>query len=512
MFYPYKSGVVQCIINLLYIITMFLILLILLIYFVGYKKYYIKFTDVEGVSEETLVKALKYEMGLSLTQIEEVANHTPYVFKIGSLLETYVLVRKLRSMGLHCEMFFKLWKKVEEGPVTPVEACEEPVYDNSNEEAWVYADEAYNLAMRDLDENQVAVAMKSPEDAMRVDALLDKAEAVADAPHEEAFWERITTLRDAVSWTLKRHWTHSWMIIGGVFLSIIVLFYFNSDNQSDVREAENQLAHVEKWTECDTTLASYPEDINTNQLYFQRIDNAKNYKIYMLHKLYGNYCSSKKYAAEYAQRADTATTEERKDLYLDSQKESLEEAEEYLEEYNEWNEMDFDDVHDYAIEDCENYLDRQEGDAAFVNFLLVLAIIMVPLYIMASYQYGYVMVKYENESAFLEKLRNWGYSIAGGLFGAGLMMQFLPSYVVTTRWSDGRTTKHTEEDPANFIIMGIKFALFVAALFVLCFTSFAIMAYSTVTGLYRNYQWKQNFDKIKEQINRVSGSDNYNKG
>ena len=122
------------------------------------------------------------------------------------------------------------------------------------------------------------------------------------------------------------------------------------------------------------------------------------------------------------------------------------------------------------------------------------------------------MVKYENESAFLEKLRNWGYSIAGGLFGAGLMMQFLPSYVVTTRWSDGRTTKHTEEDPANFIIMGIKFALFVAALFVLCFTSFAIMAYSTVTGLYRNYQWKQNFDKIKEQINRVSDSDNYNKG
>ncbi|MBR5467410.1 MAG: hypothetical protein IKU79_08440 [Bacteroidaceae bacterium] len=479
---------------------MFLIILILLIYFLGFKKYYIKITDVNGASQETLIKTLKYEMGLSLTQIKEVVENTPYIFKIGSFLETFTLARKLRSKGLKCSIMCPLFKKPKEGSASPVVVPE--ASEGDNEQAWQYADEAYNLAMRPYGEDQVALAITSPEDAMRVDALLDKAEATADNPYEEGFWERITTLRDSVSWALKRHWTHSWMLILGVFMSIILLAYFNSDNQSDVTKAKQQLAHVEKWTECDTTLVNFPQEVDDYQMWNARMDNAKTYKLYMLTHTHMQYVSSKKSAAEYAQYADTASTEKRRELYLENKKECEEKAEEYLEQYNEWNATGFKDIKKAAIEECENEIEGEESDAFLVKFLLILAIIMTPLYIMASYQYGYVMVKYENEAAFLNKLRNWGYSIAAGLFGAGLLMNLLPDYVVTTHWSNGSVTKHTESDPTNIIIIVLKIALIIVALFVLCFTAYVIMAYSTATGLYRNYQWKKHFDTIKEQTQK----------
>jgi hypothetical protein len=222
----------------------------------------------------------------------------------------------------------------------------------------------------------------------------------------------------------------------------------------------------------------------------------------MLADLYMKHSSALESAKEYAQRADTASTDKSKEFYLEEKKENEERAEDYLEQYNEWNKKEFDEVKEAAIKECEKGIEREESSGALVKFLLILAIIMTPLYIMASYQYGYVMVKYENEAAFLNKLRNWGYSIAITLFGAGLMMNFLPDYIVTTRWSNGAVTKERESDPTNIIILVIKLMLLIAALFVLCFTSYVIMAYCTVTGLYRNYQWKKHFDTLKEQAQK----------
>ena len=142
-----------------------------------------------------------------------------------------------------------------------------------------------------------------------------------------------------------------------------------------------------------------------------------------------------------------------------------------------------------------------------VSFIAFLAFLLIPLYIMASYQYGYVQVKYEKEAALLEKIRVWGYSIAGALFGAGLMMNFLPDYIVTTRWSNGTVTKERETDPANIIILVLKLGLVLAALVVLCAVSFFLVLYSTVTGLYRNYNWKQIMGEVKTRIeNAQKGS------
>ena len=505
----------------------FTVLMILLIYFLGFKKYHIRISDVNGASKDKVVDVLKYEIGLSLTQIEAVVNSLPYLLPGGKFLDTYATVRKLRSAGIDCKVFFRWFKKVDIGPENPQEsspaasaessaevvdaaACEVATETGGevatvciNEEAWKYADEAYNLAMRPLDEDQVAVAMTTPEVAMQVDALLDKAETVAEDPYEDEFWDRITTLRDAVSWTLKRHFTHSWALIAGVFISIAIMGYYAMEGKSELNKAENQLASVKKWEKCDTTLAEYPQEVNSYQLYGTRLKDANSYKVYQLHNSYNHYLMAKGTAAEYAQRADTASTKDMQKNYLAQQEDYEKKAKDYFKEYEEWNAMSFRKVKSAAIDECKSEVKAAKASSRLLSFIFFLTLIMVPLYIIGSYQFGYVQVKYEKEAAFLEKIRVWGYSIAGALFGAGLMMNFLPDYIVTTRWSNGSVTKERESNPANIIILVMKLMLVVAAVIVLCFVSFFLMAYSTVTGLYRNYNWKQIIGDVKERAKNM---------
>lgn len=508
----------------------FTVLMIMLIYFLGFKKYHIRIKDVNGTTKDKFVDAFKYEMGLSLIQIDVLVEHLPYLLPGGKFLDAYVTVRKLRRAGIDCELFFRWFKKVESGPEnaqetstaaskssaeataevtdeieaesitgTAAEDVSGVAAEYLNKEAWKYADEAYNLAMRPLDENQVAVAMTTPELAMQVDALVDKAEAAAEDPFEDAFWERISTLRDAVSWTLKRHFTHSWALIAGVFISVAFVGYKALDVQMGLKKMENQLADMKKWEKCDTTFAEYPEMVNVNPLYGARLKDAKSYKVYQLHNSYNHYLGATGAAAEYAQRADTASTKEMKKNYLAQQKDCEKKAKDYLEEYEEWNEMKFRKVKSAAVKEYKAKVKAERIAVRIVTFIAFLAFLLIPLYIMASYQYGYVQVKYEKEAALLDKIRHWGYSIAAGLFGAGLMMNFLPDYIVTTRWSNGTVTKERETDPVNIIIMVVKLGLMLAALVVLCAVSFFLVLYSTITGLYRNYNWKQIFGDLKER-------------
>ncbi|MBR3883447.1 MAG: hypothetical protein IKJ31_01640 [Bacteroidaceae bacterium] len=480
---------------------MFELLIFLLVYFLGYKKYYIKLTNIDGVSKEKLIEILKYDVGLSLTQIGDLQGNLPYVFEAGKWLKAFTLARKLRSNGLECKMVWRLWKSVEEGYARPLDYPEEPEGENVNNEAWAYANEAYSLAMRELKDERVAFNIKSPEEAMRVDELLDKAEKAADAPHESTLVERINMLRNSVSWSLTRQWTHSWMIIGGVFLSIIILFYYSMKNKGAIDKAEQRLALVEDWQECDTILTEYP---SPHGGFFTNVyDNANNYKIYMLHMLYREHYEAKESAENYAESAAKAADSDKRDEYLDSQEKYEDMAEEYLEKYEDFNEMDFDDVQDAAIEECEDMVSHLKGGTVWVNFLLFLAIVMTPLYILASYQYGYVIVKYEEDSKFINSIRDLAFGIAASLLGTVLATKLLPDIEVTTYLSNGQVRKDKEVDAGNFLIFARMLALIIIAVLVLCCVSFIIMTYSTVVGLYRNYQWKPIIERAKGEATKL---------
>ena len=60
---------------------------------------------------------------------------------------------------------------------------------------------------------------------------------------------------------------------------------------------------------------------------------------------------------------------------------------------------------------------------------------------------------------------------------------------VVTKWSDGSTT--SRDDGTGPARLAIQFCLFVAAALVFCAVSCFLMLYATITGLIRNYNWKE---------------------
>ena len=487
--------------------------LALLAYFFLYKRYYIRFNSVEGVSEESIIKVFKYEFGLSLAQIKVLTDHTPYVLKAGTFFETRSLLKQLHAMGFQCGRVRSL-KGVEEGPVMPIEAPAAPVGDNLNAEAWRYADEAFSLAMRPMelkkkknpkegDENKeeaqpMEYAMTSPEEAMRVDALIDQAEAVADAPDDEAFRERVEMLRKAVSWTLKRHWTHSWILIIGVLVTLFVLFVRSLDTRSDVRKAKEVVAMVKKWERCDTTFAEYPGERHVPVAV--PFDNAVDYKMHHLCKSYNNYLRSTSIAERKVKEAkETTSRSERKELKEEAEKYE-QDAKEHLQEYKRWNKMNFRQVRAAAIEEAEHWVDHAKS---IVTYLFIYVLFLIPLYVMASHQYGYVITKTKESAKMLDEMRKLGYELALSVLGLSLMVKFAPDYIVT-EYRNGRVERKYEEmNEENYFNWGKVMAIVVVAFIIMCVVSVVVMTLSTIIGLYYNYDWKQIIGTMKAKTEQV---------
>ncbi len=479
---------------------MFLLIIASLIYFLGFKKYYICIKDVSAANREELTKVLKHELALALSEITRIYTYQPYDLFVGTFLETFVVKRKIAKTGAEVSMFMRwAWKKCKEGPRNESEPLPVKDPDGANEEAWAYINEIESLGVVN-ENNELELKFTSAEDALKVDEMLDKIEMCADNPIEESLYAKILYFRYMVSWSLKRHWTHSWMLIGGAILSVFIFSYCNSDSVGRVSGAEYNLEAAENWEEADTTFAEFPKEIT----YYNNIKDPKQTKSDVLCRLYDHYEYEKGNYEYYKTKADTTTDKSIKKESLEIAEEYQEKVEEALEEYNEVNEMDFDDFQDYYVDILEDRLDAAQGNAFFFWLFFFALIIMIPLYIMASYQYGYIIDKYEKETNVLNKIKKSGFALAAGLFGAGLAMQFFPSTRVKTYWSDGSTSTHTEENPANFIIMALKIGLFIAAAFVVCFVSCFLMAYLTITGLYRNYNWKAMYNKTQEKINEAS--------
>lgn len=479
---------------------MFLIIVALLVYFLGFKKYHICIKSTSAADRDKLTEVLKYQLGMTLTEIKYIFEYTPYTVYVGKYLDAIAAKKKIKAAGADVSLVVRFFwqKKVEESNFyrPDLDIC---AVDNPNADAWQYLNEAIEKSVG-VDENgDEMVALSSAEDARYVDGLLDKAEEVADNPYDDDFMDKVVAIRESVSWSLRRHWTHSWVIIFGVILSIFVYANYESNALNAVDRAKEKLAKIEKWEEADTVFVEFPTEI----VYFNDMTNPKRAKSDMLCHSYDKYQRSMELAADYKHRADTATLKADKKSYLESVEQYEEEAEKALELYEEVNKMDFEDFQEMCIDQAEERVSSARGNTFFMWFFFIAMILMIPLYVMASYQYGYIITKYQKEAKVLEKIKKAGFAVAMGLFGAGLAMQFFPSVTVKTRWSDGSTTTHTEEDPANYLILGLKIILFILAVLVVCFVSCFLMAYMTITGLRRNYNWKAIYSETRDKVEEL---------
>ena len=373
-------------------------------------------------------------------------------------------------------------------------------------QAWQYLDDALftskHVKSKDIEAGSTEwenVYPTSLEEADKMDALIDKAEETIGDQRDEDFNQRVNDLRDITAWSRRRHKTWKWSLIAGAIISAIVFYYFNSSNKEDIKKSEDAVALVKNWTEADTTI-TYKQASATNNIdYNKRLFNANFYKVYLLNDIKHKEKDYSKYAADFAHMADTASNEKNKERFLKSSQDYTDRAKTSRAKFDTIASMKYAQIKELALKDVEKNLERDKDSAATTTGWLIYLIILIPLYIITGYPYGYLITNHRRQHGFMNGLQKWGFRIAAFFFGTGVLMKLLPDDIVRYRYSDGSTRDESEPNAANFIILALKFGLMLVGIFIFCFISVFIMTVQSITGLKRNFNWGALYNKIKGQ-------------
>lgn len=321
-----------------------------------------------------------------------------------------------------------------------------------------------------------------------MDRLLDQAKAALKDPNDAFFNERYNELRDIVSWSREKHWTFKWVLILGCFLSIFIMFYVAGSATSNRNQIESKVNTIKNWEKQDTTIAM--EDLTLDSLVYD-IKRANSHKAFTLHGIKRSYENRVDDIARYNAILDTIQNRDDKKFYKDRLKVAEKKADALLEEYEDVNDMKFKAYRKYAVNSLKGELRAARWLDRIIWILFIYVLLLTPVYIYSSHQYGYYITRYRAESAKLDKLQKIGFAFASFLLGAGLAMQFFPETKVTTIYSSGRRETHTESNPLDIAIIVLKLILFAAAACVFSFVCIFIMSYVTITAFKRNHDWSK---------------------
>lgn len=369
-----------------------------------------------------------------------------------------------------------------------------------NEDAWGYLDDAmFTSSLISDKERQKGevddvedIYPRTKEEALYMDEQLQHAMETAKEPNEENFAERYGMLREIVDWSLKRHSTWKWSLIAGALLGAGIFYYFKKDQEEDIRRAKIEREQVKEWHPIDVVQTPFDKcpDEHANNAYSLRLSAADKYKMYKLIDLKSSVEYNQKSSKEYGLRADTAKLAENKEKYLNSQKSYAEKAVQKRAEYDSINAMDFKQIHEMAQQDLARRVESEESHGNTLYAYMVYLLILIPLYIITGYPYGYSITRHRRRSGCMNIFRKVGFGIASFCFGTGLAMSLLPDDIVKTTYSDGHTETHNESNAANLVILALKFGLMIVGAFIFCFVASVIMTIETFYGLLENFNWK----------------------
>jgi len=375
-----------------------------------------------------------------------------------------------------------------------------------NEDAWGYLDDAMFTSSLISDkerqkgevDNVEDIYPRTKEEALYMDEQLQHAMETAKEPNEENFAERYGMLREIVDWSLKRHSTWKWSLIAGALLGAGIFYYFKKDQEEDIRRAKIEREQVKEWHPIDVVQTPFDKcpDEHANNAYSLRLSAADKYKMYKLIDLKSSVEYNQKSSKEYGLRADTAKLAENKEKYLNSQKSYAEKAVQKRAEYDSINAMDFKQIHEMAQQDLARRVESEESHGNTLYAYMVYLLILIPLYIITGYPYGYSITRHRRRSGCMNIFRKVGFGIASFCFGTGLAMSLLPDDIVKTTYSDGHTETHNESNAANLVILALKFGLMIVGAFIFCFVASVIMTIETFYGLLENFNWKGLMAKV----------------
>ena len=341
----------------------------------------------------------------------------------------------------------------------------------------------------------------SKEETDKMKALVDEAVLKADDPSDSFFRERVSDLREIISYSYSKHRTWKWSLIFGSIIAACIFWYFGNQDKEDAQKYAKDVTLVENWKKADTTITYDKLDASSElsyQLYERRVQSANAYKLMKLHDLKRNAESYWEGMKTAKHSADTAKLDKNIESYKKRMAECEEKMEKYQDEFDEVADMNFDEIQKMALKDTQGLVDDINDSASTKTGWMIYLIILIPLYIISGYPQGYVISAHRRQHGFMRTLQKIGFAVASFFFGSGLLMSLLPDSIVEYHYTSGRVETRNEGNPVNIVILGIKFGLMIAGVLIFCFVSVLIMTIETISGLMRNFNWAAMLNKGKK--------------
>ena len=341
----------------------------------------------------------------------------------------------------------------------------------------------------------------SKEETDKMKDLVDEAVRKADDPSDSFFRERVSDLREIISYSYSKHRTWKWSLIFGSIIAACIFWYFGNQDKEDAQKYAKDVTLVENWKKADTTITYDKLDASSElsyQLYERRVQSANAYKLMKLHDLKRNAESYREGMKTAKHSADTAKLDKNIESYKKRMAECEEKMEKYQDEFDEVADMDFDEIQKMALKDTQGLVDDINDSASTKTGWMIYLIILIPLYIISGYPRGYMISAHRRQHGFMRTLQKIGFAVASFFFGSGLLMSLLPDSIVEYHYTSGRVETRNEGNPVNIVILGIKFGLMIAGVLIFCFVSVLIMTIETISGLKRNFNWAAMLNKGKK--------------
>ena len=341
----------------------------------------------------------------------------------------------------------------------------------------------------------------SKEETDKMKALVDEAVRKADDPSDSFFRERVSDLREIISYSYSKHRTWKWSLIFGSIIAACIFWYFGNLDKEDAQKYAKDVTLVENWKKADTTITYDKLNASSElsyQLYERRVQSANAYKLMKLHDLKRNAESYREGMKTAKHSADTAKLDKNIESYKKRMAECEEKMEKYQDEFDEVADMNFDEIQKMALKDTQGLVDDINDSASTKTGWMIYLIILIPLYIISGYPQGYVISAHRRQHGFMRTLQKIGFAVASFFFGSGLLMSLLPDSIVEYHYTSGRVETRNEGNPVNIVILGIKFGLMIAGVLIFCFVSVLIMTIETISGLMRNFNWAAMLNKGKK--------------
>ena len=341
----------------------------------------------------------------------------------------------------------------------------------------------------------------SKEETDKMKDLVDEAVRKADDPSDSFFRERVSDLREIISYSYSKHRTWKWSLIFGSIIAACIFWYFGNQDKEDAQKYAKDVTLVENWKKADTTITYDKLDASSElsyQLYERRVQSANAYKLMKLHDLKRNAESYREGMKTAKHSADTAKLDKNIESYKKRMAECEEKMEKYQDEFDEVADMNFDEIQKMALKDTQGLVDDINDSASTKTGWMIYLIILIPLYIISGYPRGYVISAHRRQHGFMRTLQKIGFAVASFFFGSGLLMSLLPDSIVEYHYTSGRVETRNEGNPVNIVILGIKFGLMIAGVLIFCFVSVLIMTIETISGLKRNFNWAVMLNKGKK--------------